>query len=288
MTKHAFRWTLAALLSVAMMGLFTASASAQAKKKVLFLTKSSGFQHDQIQRKNGAPLGPAEKIFTDFADKAGYEVTCTKDASMMGMPENIAKYDVFAFYITGDLTKDSNHEGIDEKAMTPEQKDAMLAAIRAGKGVIGFHSATDAFHSKGEVDPYTKMIGGEFLTHGAQQKATIHVKFKFPGLEDLKDYDMLDEWYVNKNLNPDICVILSIDTKDMKGPQYQRAPYPMTWARMEGKGRVFYTAMGHRNDVWTNPIMQKVTIAGLDWVSGKTDVKLEQNIETACPGAIQK
>ena len=44
----------------------------------------------------------------------------------------------------------------------------------------------------------------------------------------------------------------------MKGEDYQRPNFPATWARMHGKGRVFYTSMGHREDVWTNPIFQNL------------------------------
>ena len=46
----------------------------------------------------------------------------------------------------------------------------------------------------------------------------------------------------------------------MEGPSYKRPPYPSTWARMHGKGRVFYTSMGHREDVWTSPEFQAVLI----------------------------
>ena len=43
-------------------------------------------------------------------------------------------------------------------------------------------------------------------------------------------------------------------------------PYPATWARMHGKGRVFYTSMGHREDVWTNEKFQQVALGGFSWV----------------------
>ncbi|MGE5608836.1 MAG: ThuA domain-containing protein [Bacillota bacterium] len=286
------KWTVTGLAVALVSTLFVSSAMAQqtAMKKVLFLTKSEGFQHDMIQRPKDAPekLGVAEKIFVDFAAKQGYEVTCTKDASLF-TPENIAKYDVFAFYTTGDLTKFSKNDG--GKGMSPEQKQAMLDAIKAGKGVIGFHSATDMFHrGNGQVDEFIKMMGGEFLTHNSQQKATMKVAFKFPGLEDLKDFEMFDEWYANKNINPSMTVILVQDTTTMKNskgvrePAYQRPPYPATWALMYGQGRVFYTSMGHVKSTWEHPTFQKIVIAGLDWVSGKTNVELKQNLLEVTPG----
>ena len=55
-------------------------------------------------------------------------------------------------------------------------------------------------------------------------------------------------------------MILTQECDAMKGPMYQRKPYPETWARMEGKGRVFYTSMGHREDVWTKPEFQALAL----------------------------
>lgn len=283
MTNRFVAFTLA---SAIVLGAFASGASAQDKKKVLFLTKSQGFEHGVIARKKETPdkLSFAEQVFTEFAAKKGYEVVCTKDAKKF--VDDIGNYDVLAFYTTGDLTKDSK----DGPGMTQEQKTKLLAAIKDGKGVIGFHSATDTFHAGNKIDPFITMIGGEFLTHMSQQKAWMHVVFKFPGLEDLKDYEMLDEWYVNKNINPEMTAILVQDTLAMRTDKgvwekaYQRPPYPATWALMSGKGRVFYTSMGHREDVWTHPTFQKIVIAGLDWASGRTNVQLTPNLDKVAPG----
>ena len=63
-------------------------------------------------------------------------------------------------------------------------------------------------------------------------------------------------------------MILVQATQGMDGTDYQRPDYPATWARMHGKGRVFYTSMGHREDVWTSPIFQAVLLGGISWASG--------------------
>ena len=55
-----------------------------------------------------------------------------------------------------------------------------------------------------------------------------------------------EEWYTEKNFSPDIHVLLVQDTTGMKGTDYARPPFPSTWARLHGTGRVFYTTMGHR------------------------------------------
>ena len=95
------------------------------------------------------------------------------------------------------------------------------------------------------------MLGGEFLTHQSQQKAMMKVADpKFPGMAGLGEgFEMKEEWYAFCKFAPDLHVILVQETGGMHDPAYQRPPYPATWARMQQKGRVFYTSMGHREDV---------------------------------------
>ena len=73
------------------------------------------------------------------------------------------------------------------------------------------------------------------------------------------------------------------DTTGMKGPMYDRPNYPMTWARMYGKGRVFYTSMGHREDVWESPAYQGLLLGALGWATGKVDANVEPNIHKVTP-----
>ena len=282
------------------LGLTSFASAAEGAKKVLFLTKSAGFQHSVIGRKSPEQMAHLEKILIEVGPAKGYEFTCTKDASLFNDPETYRKYDVLMYYTTGDLTKDSKDGG---KGMSAEGKALMMKAIEEGKGVVGVHSAPDTFHSKkrsplrpasvdaAEVDPYIQMMGGEFKSHGSQQKATMKfVSPTFPGLQDLKSFDMVDEWYVNDNVAPDMHVILVQDTTGMvytkdgkREKQYEIAPYPATWARMHGKGRVFYTSMGHREDVCLNPGFQQVLFAGLDWSAGKTQFDPKPNMKEVCP-----
>jgi len=79
-----------------------------AKKKILFFTKSSGFQHSTITRKSADELSFAEQLLTDFGAKNGFDVNCSKDGSMFNKPDYLAGFDALAFYTTGDLTKDSD------------------------------------------------------------------------------------------------------------------------------------------------------------------------------------
>jgi len=160
---------------------------------------------------------------------------------------------------------------------------------------VGFHSASDTFHSKGpanenqtELDPYIAMLGGEFIVHGEQQKAKMKVASRnLPGLEGLEDFDIVEEWYALKNFAKDLHVILVQETAGMRNDCYQRPSYPATWARKHRQGRVFFTSLGHREDVWTHPECQKVILAGFNWALGNVDADVTPNVEQVTPKAWQ-
>jgi type 1 glutamine amidotransferase len=263
-------------------GLFAAQGGT---KRVLFFTKSSGFQHSVITRK-GDQLSHAERILTDIGKENGFEVVASKDGRLFE-PDKIGQWDAFAFETTGDLTTPGTHN--DGYPMSPDGKNAFLDAIMKGKGFVGMHCATDTFHSKGnEIDPYIKMIGGEFAGHGpVQEVGTIEIADPdFPGVKAFGtgSFQIQDEWYAQKNLADDLHVILVQVTQGLTGPMYKRPNYPETWARMHGKGRVFYTSMGHREDVWSNAKYQGLLVAALGFVTGKVDANIEPNVSKVTPG----
>ena len=285
------------LVSLLTVLLFAAAITASAApKKILFFTKSSGFEHSVITWKNGQPSF-AEKILLDLGAKNGWEFTFSKDGSKFS-PEYLAQFDAVFFYTTGDLCS----EGTDKQPpMTSAGKQALFDFVRGGKGFIGTHSATDTFHTANEskkgpdryanhgtnADSYACFIGGEFIIHGAQQIATNRViDPKFPGFENVGDsFAFLEEWYSLKDFAPDDHALTVIDAPDMKGSMYERPAYPNTWARMEGKGRVWYTALGHREDVWTNPTFQQMLVGGIKWALGEVSADVTPNLPTAAPGA---
>lgn len=262
------------------------------KKRVLFFTKSSGFEHSVIKRSDPNKLGYAEQILTDLGAANGFDVTCSKDGGLF-TPDSIAKFDAFVFYTTGDLTT----AGTDKNPpMSKDGKAAFLQSIKDGKGFMALHSGSDTFHSPGHskaaglvtdpaYDPYVEMLGGEFIIHGAQQKAAVKlVDPKFPGAP-ADGWEMQEEWYSLKNFSPDLHVIFVQETAGMKGDMYQRKPYPETWARMHGKGRVFFSSMGHREDVWKNDRYIKLLTGAMNWVTGKVEADVTPNYETAAPGS---
>lgn len=260
-------------------------AGAQNKTpKILYFTRCAGFLHSVVKR-NGDELSYSEKIMVEAGKQHGVEVVCSKDGRVFD--GDLDQFDAIAFYTSGDLTQD---KGEKTPPMTADGKKRLLDAIAAGKGFVGIHSGNDSFHSRGnEIDPYIAMLGGEFLTHGAQQKAKMKVASpNFPGVEELGEgFELHEEWYANKNFAKDLHVILVQETAGMKGDCYQRPSYPATWARMHGKGRVFYTSLGHREDVWTNPIFQNIMLGGFSWVMGNVDADVTPNFEQVTPKANQ-
>jgi len=107
----------------------------------------------------------------------------------------------------------------------------------------------------------------------------------FPGAKNLHDFDIKEEWYALKNFAPDLHVILVQDTQDMKGTMYERPSFPATWVRKHHKGRVFYTSMGHRDDVWKSQVFQDLLLGALSWVSGNLEADITPNLEKAAPQA---
>lgn len=261
-----------------------ALAAGQKKKRVLYFTRSAGFEHSVVQRQGGQ-LAHSEKILVELGQRAGFEVVCTKDGRVFD--EDLDKFDAIAFYTSGDLTRPDKYGN---PPMSPTGKQRLLDAIAAGKGFVGFHSATDTFHSRGDqIDPYIAMIGGEFITHGRQQEATlINTSPKFPGMAKIgQRLRLLEEWYAMKNFAPDLHVIFVQETEGMVDDCYQRPPFPATWARMHGKGRVYYTSLGHREDIWTNPVVQEIILGAFAWVLGEVDADIPPNINEVTPKANQ-
>lgn len=263
------------------------------RRRILFYTRSQTFEHPTVRRKDDE-LGFAEKLMVELGPRHGFEVTATKDGRLF-TEDNLAKYDAFFFYTTGDLTAAG---GDKQPPMPPEGKRALVEAVAAGKGFIGSHCANDTFHSPGPAfetqeeekrDPYIRMLGGEFIGHGSQQEAVMRVASPgFPGCGDLgPSFKLNEEWYSNKNFAPDIHVILVQETSGMKGSDYQRPPFPATWARRHQKGKVFYTSMGHREDVWTSPVFQKVLLGGIAWALGEVEANLTPNLLAVAPEARQ-
>ena len=287
MNRREMLATSAAALGAAFPLGWTAAAEGKKPQKVLYFTRNVGFYHSVVVRK-GDQLSHSEQILTDLGKEHGFEVTCTKDGKVFD--GDIDAYDVIAFYCNGDLTKPNKQN---EPPMTPEGAARLMEAIAGGKGVVGLHSTCNCWGTAGPkkdgVDPFVDMLGGGFVSHGPQQKATMRIAdTSFPGTKDLGDkFEMLEEWYAMKEFPKDLHVILVQETAGMKGACYARPPFPSTWARMQGKGRVYFTSMAHREDVWSGQPFQQILLGGLAWALGNAEADVTPNIDQVTPKANQ-
>jgi uncharacterized protein len=258
------------------------------KPKILFFSKSSGYEHDVVKR-IGEGLSLSEAILTEVGRINGFDVIATKDGRVFD--GDLAQYDAFFFFTTGNLTE----VGTDgSPAMSVRGKEALLTAIRDGKGFLGVHSASDTFHSQGgrfqtqnQLDPYIAMLGGEFLSHGSQQEARVKVAdANFPGLQGLSEgFTAMEEWYSLKNFAKDVHVLLVLETAEMHDLDYRRPPFPVAWARNEGRGRVYFNAMGHREDIWRDERFGRMLAGAVAWATGGAEAQLSENLPEMTPQA---
>lgn len=232
------------------------SAQDKKKYKMLFITQSKGFKHGSVNRKDPAGLAPSEVSVSEIAKESGlFDVECTQDAAVL-TPEKLKELDVVMFYTTGNLP------------ITPETFAAFEDWLKSGKAMIGTHSATDTF---GGFRPYFSLINGTFDGHpwGSGETCAMtnhepsHVTAKMLG----EEFQFKDEIYQYKNYDPKaVRVIYSLNMAKCK----TKAPYhvPVSWVRESGKGRLFYTNLGHNESTWAMPLFKQHLLAGIRWALG--------------------
>jgi type 1 glutamine amidotransferase len=152
-------------------------------------------------------------------------------------PEALQRYDAVVFLnTTGNLP-------------IPDV-DAFLDWIRAGHAFIGMHAASDTFHGQDGPSDYCGMLCGEFASHGPQVEVRLHnvdpehaANAKLPAA-----LTVFEEMYLFKNYQRSL--VHSLLNMDAHPNTKEPGHYPVSWCRDYGKGRVFYTSLGHREDIW--------------------------------------
>jgi len=226
------------------------------KYKMLFITQSKGFKHGSVNRKDPNGLAPSEVSVTELGKESGlFDVECTQDAAVL-TPEKLKELDVVMFYTTGKLP------------ISPENFTAFEDWLKSGKAMIGTHSATDTF---GDFRPYFSLINGTFDGHPWNAGETCAFTNHEPGHVTAKmlgeAFQFKDEIYQYRNYDPKaVRVIYSLDMAKCK----TKAPYhvPVSWVREHGKGRLFYTNLGHNEGTWANPLFKQHLLAGIRWALG--------------------
>jgi len=274
-----------------LLGLFAAGnfvASAADGPRILFLNKSAGYEHGVVKVKDGAPCH-VEKTIHPLVEKMGGTLVSTKDGSQLNA-ENLKNVDVVVFYTTEDLC--NSETGDKTPAVGPNGMVELLDWVKAGGGLIGFHCASDTWHRarnqfKPE-SPYLDTLGGEFRGHGAQFPGVLRVVDSgHPTMAHIKDgWKINDEWYLFSNFQDETMHVLALldpAEERTKQDKYNLPNYPVIWCSAPGEGRVFYNAMGHREDVWDNPEFQMAFIDAVQWTAGQGDAGVAPNFTQVVP-----
>jgi len=240
----AARCSLACLLLLA--------GASPAAKRVLFVTHSAGFRHESVVTSRQALEALARST-------GALEVVATEDLAQISA-QNLAAFDVLFFYTSGEL------------ALSDRQKQEMLAFVRDGKGFGGAHSATDTLYGWPE---YGELIGGVFDGHPWAQDASVDIEDPVhPAMRHLgSSFRIVEEFYQFRSFSRNqVRVLMTLDTRsvDLRVPGVNRADgdFALAWSRNYGRGRVFYTALGHFEDTWRDSRFQALVWNALLWLAG--------------------
>jgi hypothetical protein len=269
MNMTRFLKSLAPLAALAIAATVTTAAE---PKKLLLVTATAGFHHTST--------ASAEEILPEMGKKSGaFEIVGIVRSGPR--PKDKAEGDAWTEKMKQDFAEKmstsalKSYDGVifaNTTGILPlPDKEAFLAWIKSGKAFIGMHSASDTFHAPdGKVDPYIEMLGGEFQTHKAQAGVECLVQdMKHPATKALGEAYCIEveEIYLFKNYDParvHELLILDKHPNDKK----QLGHFAVAWCKKHGDGNVFYTSLGHREDVWDNKRYQQHILGGIKWALG--------------------
>jgi type 1 glutamine amidotransferase len=234
------------------------------KRRLLVIGEEKGYRHEAVSH--------AMAVIERIGKESGlWDTTIRTDTEALTKrkleynAKNLNDFDAVLFYTGGALELDE------------QQKADFLSFIRDdGKGFVGVHSATITWTRWPE---YGEMIGGYFDEHPWNTfDAPILVEDPgFPGMSQWpKSFTQTDEIYQMKNYsreNTRVLMRLDASKLDLKNPKVHRKDndFAVTWAKMYGKGRVFYSTLGHVEANWDKPEMQKMFLEAIKWTMRLTD-----------------
>jgi len=238
--------------------------AAGAKKRLLAIGEEKGYRHEAVSH----ALATIERL---GRESGLWDTTIRTDTEALTKKKleynakNLNDFDAVLFYTGGTLEMDD------------EKKADFLSFVRDdGKGFIGVHSATITFTGWPE---YGDMIGGYYDEHpwGTFDAPILVEDPGFPGMKQWPPAFVLkDEIYQIKNFSRDkVRVLMRLDANklDLNNPRVHRTDkdFAVAWAKMYGKGRVFYSTLGHPDQNWDRPEMQTMYAEAIKWAMGLVD-----------------
>ncbi len=235
-------------------------------KHVLVIGQTKGFEHDSVSSAMAAVFNMGEESgLWDTEMRTDTELLTKKDLGRNSKTLNYFDLIVFAS-TTGELDMDAS------------QKQDMLSFIHDdGKGFVGIHAAMDTNYQWPE---YGEMIGGWFDQHPWMTfMAPIRNEDPdFPATRHFpKEFVKYDEIYQPKEWSRDkVHVLLSLDPSKLNydnNPRVHRTDhdFAVAWDKMYGKGRVFYSTLGHTEEAWHDPDIRKMYFEAIKWTLGLTE-----------------
>jgi type 1 glutamine amidotransferase len=153
-------------------------------------------------------------------------------------------------------------------SITEKQENGLLDAIHNGVGVGGWHGPMgDSFRQNPK---YQWMVGGQWVAHPGNiipYEVNI-VKKDDPIVTDISDFQIVSEQYY-MHVDPGNEVLATTTFSGMQGdaPWIAGTVMPVVWKRMYGKGRVFYSSLGHVLSDFEVPEVRELTRRGLLWAA---------------------
>lgn len=236
------------------------------KKRILVLGAAKGFEHDSIPDAMGTvwKMGHDTGMWEAYL-RTDYELITKGKVGRNG--KNLNEFDAVVF---------ASSTG--EMELTADQKRDLLSYVHDdGKGFVGIHAALDSNYNWPE---YAEMIGGWFDQHPWMTfDAPIVLEDpNFPAMRHLpRAFLKRDEIYQAKQWSRDkVNVLLRLDETKLNyenNPRIHRNDhdFAVAWSKMYGKGRVFYSTLGHTTESWNDPDIQKMYFEAVRWVLGLTE-----------------
>jgi hypothetical protein len=245
----------------------TLDQTAPARKRLLVIGEEKGYRHEAVTHamvtieRLGRETGSWDTVIrtdTEALTKAKLEYNA----------KTLNDFDAVLFYTGGTLEMD------DQK-----KADFISFVHDDGKGFIGIHSAAITFT---QWPAYGEMIGGYYDEHPWNTfDAPIVVEdAAFPGMQSWKpSFVLTDEIYQLKMFSRENArVLMRLDSTklDLKNPRVHRTDndFAVAFAKMYGKGRVFYTTLGHVEANWDKPEMQAMITGAIKWTLGLVDADI--------------
>lgn len=239
---------------------FVASSPAKAPR-LLMVSHSAGYQHEVVRRPSPHRLSLAEEVVGELARRSGaFEVSYLYSRGDLASLQrgSFEGFHGLLFFTTGSLP------------LSAEARQGLLELVRGGGGFVGVHSASDTWY---DVPEYGELLGGYFDGHPWHERVRITVED--PSHASTRhlggSFEITDEIYQFRNWSrAGARVLLNLDPRSVdvaKGKRPDR-DYPLAWVRSHGRGRVFYTALGHSREVWEDQRFRLHLLGGIRWALG--------------------